>query len=158
MESFRNQYKRLLVILLVLCILSICIVLLIQNVSFGKGSGAHAAMSVALDKKSINSVDRVVIINATNEIEINDPTVIARIIEDTIVATHTKVTCPIDRQINLYCGDKLIRSMGWSRCCDTVNVYDTDIQHWVVSIEGLEEGGSIYLSPDLVDTLNTYID
>lgn len=153
----RNHYRKLLVILLVLCISSICMVLLMQNVSFGKGSDAYAAMSVAFDKKSIHSVDRIIIINGTTEIEVDDPMVISQVIEETTVATHMKVTCPIGRQINLYCGDKLIRSMGWSRCCDTVNVYDTDITHWVVSVEGLEEGGSVYLSPGLVDTLSQYM-
>ena len=80
------------------------------------------------------------------------------VVAETMVATHMDVHCTEDRRIDLYAGDALIRSMIWSTCCDTVLVYDTDESHWVVSIEGAEEGGCIILSNQLAKRLDAFID
>ena len=134
---------------------------LAMNASFGGSnlfSEAYAAMSVAFDKQAMQSADRIVIRTGESEIQITDPAILAQIVKETAAATHTKVTCPEERWIDVYCGDRLIRSMGWSGCCDTVNVYDSDASHWVISVEGMEDGGSVYLSQELVTKLNSLLD
>lgn len=144
-------------ILLALAAVAVLIAVVACNVSFGMSTDAHAAMSIAFDKQAMDSADRVVVTAKGREIEITDPELIAQVAQETAAATHMKVTCPEDRRIDIYCSDRRIRSMGWSTCCDTVNVYDTDGDHWVISVEGIEEGGSIYLSKELRSRLNALI-
>ncbi|MBQ7372866.1 MAG: hypothetical protein IJW67_13490, partial [Blautia sp.] len=122
---------------------ALCIVLK-MHVSFAGSdlfNEAYAAISVAFDKQAMRSADRIVIRTGESEIQITDPELIGQIVEETAAATHMKVTCPEERWIDVYCGDRLIRSMGWSDCCDTVNVYNSDASHWVISVEGMEDGG-----------------
>lgn len=144
-------------ILLALAAVVVLITMVACNVSFGMSTDAYAAMSIAFDKQAMASADRVVVTAKGTEIEITDPKLIAQMVQETAAATHMKVTCSEDRRIDIYCGDRRIRSMGWSTCCDMVNVYDTDGTHWVISVEGIEEGGSIYLSEELRSKLNTLI-
>lgn len=139
------------------CLLAAVSVVLAMNVSFGMSTDAHAAMSIAFDKQAMRSANRIVIRTYGKEIEITDPALVGEIAEETAAATHMKLDCPEGKWIDVYCDDQLIRSMGWSACCDTVNVFDTDATHWVMSIEGAEEGGSIYLSRDLVEKLKALI-
>ena len=153
----QSQTKKLIVLLTSLSVLILIIVLLVLNVSFGMSTGAYAAVSVAFDKQTLQSVDRVVIRANDAEYELTDTALVKDLVAETSVATHMAFSCPCDKWIDLYCGERLIRSMGWTSCCDAVNVYDTDAMHWVISIEGIEEGGSVYLSSDLVTTLNSLI-
>ncbi len=152
--------KRIVILSLVLSVLVLAAVFLIRNVSFGFSNlftEAYGAMSLSFDKQAMQSVNRVVITADGKTVEITDPALIGEIVAETAAATHMKFGCPEDKQIDLYCDDRLIRSMGWSSCCDTVNVYDSDRAHWVISIEGSEEGGSVYLSPGLLERLTTAI-
>ena len=143
----------------VLCVLLIAGIVASQFVSVGMAnlSEAHCALSFAFDKKQMQSVDRMVITANGRTVQITERALLDAVVEETMVATHMDVHCTEDRQIDLYAGDALVRSMIWSTCCDTVLVYDTDESHWVVSIEGAEEGGCIYLSRDLADKLNSLL-
>ena len=153
----KKQIKKVIVLLTSLSVLILFIVLLALNVSFGISTGAYAAASIAFDKQAMQSVDRIVIKTKDAEYEITDAALVKDLVSETSAATHMNFSCPCDKWIDLYCGDHLIRSMGWTSCCDAVNVYDTDAKHWVISIEGIEEGGSVYLSADLVAALNACI-
>lgn len=152
--------KRIVILSLVLSVLVLTAVFLIRNVSFGFSNlftEAYAAMSVSFDKQAMQSVNRVVITANGKTAEITDPALIGELVAETAAATHMQLGCPEDKQIDLYCDDRLVRSMGWSSCCDTVNVYDSDMAHWVISVEGSEESGSVYLSPALLERLTTAI-
>ncbi|MBQ7415417.1 MAG: hypothetical protein IJW14_00085 [Oscillospiraceae bacterium] len=144
-------------ILLALAAVAVLITVVACNVSFGMSTDAYAAMSIAFDRQAMASADRIVVTAKGTEIEITDPELIAQVTQQTAAATHMKFSCPEDRRIDIYCGDRLIRSMGWSTCCDMVNVYDTNGTHWVISVEGIEEGGSVYLSEELRSKLNALI-
>lgn len=144
-------------ILLTLAIVAVLITVAACNVSFGMSTDAYGLMSIAFDKQDMASADRIVVTAKGTRIEITDPELIAQMVQQTAAATHMKFSCPEDRRIDIYCGDRQIRSMGWSTCCDTVNVYDTDGSHWAMSVEGIEEGGSVYLSEELRWRLNALI-
>ena len=119
---------------------------------------SYGGFSVAFDKKEIKTVDRVVISIEDQEVVITDTDFVNLIVNETKVATHIGISCPEDRRIDLYCGDKLIRTMGWSTCCDTVHVYNADATHWIFSIEGCEEAGFIYLTDTLIEKINDIFD
>lgn len=147
--------KQVVILLVSLCGLILIVLLLAVNVSFGMSTGSYAAISIAFDKRAVQSVDRIVVRTNNAEYEITDVTLVTDLVEQTSAATHIKPSCPCDKWIDMYCADRLIRRMGWSSCCDTVNVYDTDATHWVISKEGIEDGGCIYLSADLAAALNS---
>lgn len=157
-EGVKNMKRNKVIVLLAsLCTLILVIVLLALNVSFGMSTGAYAAASIAFDKQAMQSVDRIVIRTKDAEYKIADVALVKDIVSETSAATHMNFSCPCDKWIDMYCGERLLRSMGWSSCCDAVNVYDTDAMHWVISMEGIEEGGSVYLSADLVAALNACV-
>ena len=152
--------KKIWIAAVALCIFLIAGIVVSQFVSVGMAnlSEAHGALSFAFDKKLMQSVDRMVITADGRSVSITDRALLDAVVAETMVATHMDVHCTEDRRIDLYAGDALIRSMIWSTCCDTVLVYDTDESHWVVSIEGAEEGGCIILSNQLAKRLDAFID
>ena len=111
-------------------------------------------ISFSFDKRDITTVNKVVVSNGDKEVVIEDKALVDLVVNETKVATHIGGSCPEDKKIELYSGDTLIRSMGWSSCSDTVRVYSADDAHWVFSIEGPEDEGDIYLSDTLVKILN----
>ena len=149
--------KKVIILLAALCIIISTIVLVAVNTSFGASTEAYAAMSLAFDKRAMQSVDRIIIRTNGTEYELTDVALVNALVEETRAATHIQPSCPVEKWIDMYYGDQLIRSMGWSSCCNTVNVYDTDAMHWVISVEGIENGGCVYLPNDLVEALNSSI-
>lgn len=111
-------------------------------------------ISFSFDKRDITSVNKIVVSNGDKEVVIEDKALVDLVVNETKVATHFLRRCPEEKKIDLYSDDTLIRSMGWSTCCDTVRVYNADNAHWVFSIEGHEDEGYIYLSDTLVMKLN----
>lgn len=150
--------KRIVIILLVLGVLSTLVVWLALNVNIGMGTDSYAALSISFDKRAMRSADRIVLRTDTKEVEITDSALVSKIVDETAAATHMKLGCPEEKWIDVYCGDRLIRSMGWAPCADTVNVFDTDATHWIVTIEGGFEGGCIFLSAELADQLNALLE
>lgn len=113
--------------------------------------------SVALfGKMEIAGVDKVVISSAEKSMTITDTDLVNRIVGRTKVATWAYNTgcgcCELrDWTIDLYCGDKLMRSMEWLED-DVVKVYDPDLTHWVFPVERQQErsiGGYALLSEEL---------
>ena len=151
--------KKIVIVVSVLAFLLIGNIVASQFVGVGMAnlSEAQCALSFAFDKKQMQSVDRMVITADKRTVEVTDRTLLDAVVDETMAATHMDVNCYEDRRIDLYAGDVLVRSMPWSTCCDTVLVYDTDETHWVVSIEGVEDGGCIYLSAELLQQLNALL-
>ena len=65
--------------------------------------------------------------------------------------------CAKDRTIEVYKGDRLIRSMVWGTCCDSVKVYDADVGHWLLLTGSKNPSGFVSLSDELVAKLNNLI-
>lgn len=152
--------KKIVIAVSILAFLLIGNIVASQFVSFGMAnlSEAQGALSFAFDKKQMQSVDRMVIAADKRTVEVTDRTLLDAVVDETMAATHMDVHRSEDRRIDLYAGDVLVRSMPWSTCCDTVLVYDTDETHWVISIEGVEDGGCIYLPAKLVRQLNALLE
>lgn len=113
--------------------------------------------SVALfGKREIAGVDKVVISSDSKSMTITDEDLVNRIVDKTKVATWAYNTgcgcCELKNwTIDLYCGDKLLRSMEWIED-DIVKVYDRDLTHWVFPVEKQHEqtiGGYALLSEEL---------
>lgn len=152
--------KKIVIVVSILAFLLIAGIVAGQFVSVGMAnlSEAQVALSFAFDKKQMQSVDRMVIAADKRTVEVTDRTLLDAVVDETMAATHMDVHRSEDRRIDLYAGDVLVRSMPWSTCCDTVLVYDTDETHWVISIEGVEDGGCIYLPAKLVRQLNALLE
>ena len=105
-------------------------------------------------KLELRNVDRVVITKNGAEITVTDSTLIDQIVSETTVATHGRIHDANDGTIRLYRGDKLLRSMGWSTCCDLVQVYEADLTHWVIALPEINDAGFVQLSADLVEEIN----
>ena len=105
-------------------------------------------------KLELRNVDRVVITKDGAEITVTDSTLIDQIVSETTVATHGRIHDANDGTIRLYRGEKLLRSMGWSACCDLVQVYDADLTHWVIAHPEINDAGFVQLSTELVEEIN----
>jgi len=144
--------------------LSVCFVLAVLNVlqllpfSFGINlNDAYGCVTVTFDTWTMKQADKVIIKANDKEITVTDKAFIKEIVEETTVATNGPVGCADDRTIAVYKGDRLIRSMSWGTCCDSVKVYDADAAHWVLLTGSKNPSGFVSLSDELVDKLNTLI-
>ena len=144
----------------VLCVLLIAGIVASQFVSVGMAglSEAHGTISIAFDKRLLQSVDRMVITADGRTVEVTDRALLDAVVEETKVATHLGGHSTTGRRIDLYAGDTLVRSMIWATCCDIVEVYGADASHWFFTAEGAKCGGSVYLSTELVQQLNTWME
>ncbi|MBQ7858152.1 MAG: hypothetical protein IJ351_05930 [Oscillospiraceae bacterium] len=91
-----------------------------------------------------------------------DPELLRELVSETRVATHVRSSCggpghcdDPKGKLELYRGDKLVRSMAWDLCCDAVHVYEADATHWLIPWWCKYYGGYVYLSEDLADRLTT---
>lgn len=110
------------------------------------------------EKQNLSSVDKIIVTANGREIVCTDESVIRNVIQDCAIATHVSFGCPAERKIDLFSGDRLVRSMEWSTCEDYVKVYTADAFHWMFSPEGWEHDGFAYLSDNVVFVLNELIE
>lgn len=109
-------------------------------------------------KLELKNVDRAVLSANGKEITITDESLLDEIVSETRVADEVRTCGSFNKQIDLYSGDKLIRSMKWAECCDSVKVYEPDLTHWLISLDEYADAGYVELSKDLVTKLNKLID
>ena len=148
-----------LIILLCLGVLC-CFFLICSRVSMNLfGSEAGECLSVALfGKLELKHVDKIVLRTVEQEIIITDAALIDEVVSETAIATHTQLCgCEADISIELFRGDKCVRSMEWEIGHNTVKVYETDISHWILIPLGKQNGGYVYLSDGLSSRLNGVI-
>lgn len=112
-------------------------------------------------KMELRDIDRVVIIGYAEQVTITDQELIKQITDETRIATYVRSNCckpaycsDPHRRIELYRGEKLVRSMEWDPCCDSVHVYERDLTHWLIPWWCDYEGGYVSLSHELVEQLN----
>ena len=159
-----NKKKRIIITVSILSVLAIGLGIVIASASvrnsyFAREYGACLSITV-FDKWKLDDVDRVVIDKRDRRIEITGKDLIDDIIGETAIATHAVGDIHGDEYtIELYIGDKLLRSMPWAvECCggNIVTVYEEDLTHWFCN-RGIgvddAEWGYVYLSRELVDTL-----
>lgn len=104
-------------------------------------------------KFELRNIDKVVLISGKDWWTVTDTELIGEICDETRIADHVNPCVSGGKRIELYSGDRLVRSMLWGDCCDTVQVYTPDLTHWIIGGIGTE-GGGVYLSEDLLAQLN----
>ena len=121
---------------------------------------AGECFSVSLfGRLELRNIDKVVIVSDGKEWTITDPNLIGQICSETRVAERVDLCTESSKQINLYSGDRLVRSMKWSGCCGTVEVYEPGITHWLIAPLGSKvEGGYVELSDELLVQLNAIME
>ena len=115
-------------------------------------------ISVAFfEKWETAQIDKIVVKADGKEIVITDQDLVSKIAKETTVATYAMIGCPEDRQIDAYSGDKLVRSMKWSTCQNSVKVYRADLLHWVIIPEFSAEYGFVFLTDEVVEQINALL-
>ena len=138
-----NAKKRCRIISLSVCfiLLGSFLIFLITCVSFRQTisvGGTGECISVAFfEKQKMQTVDKVVLTDEYSKkvVTITDMDLIDELVKEITVANRANLGCAKtnSRQIDLFSGDNLIRSMKWSRCCeDTIYMYNADSTHWIL--------------------------
>ena len=142
--------------ILLVCLVSACLLLFVNvAVSFNTRDGG-GCISVTFDKLPMMFADRAVIRVGEISYEITDDDLLRQIVSETRVATNTDLcNHKVDRWIDVYCGDTLVRSMMWEDYHDGIVVYHAGVSHWVFpSDSGL---GIVYPSEELLQKLEEII-
>lgn len=126
-------------------------------VEIRSSSGYGKCISVAFfEKQKLAGVDKIVISNRIglekHSLVITDEEIVQRVLEETTIADRADIVCNDDMQIDLYIGDKMVRSMTWGTCCHVIRLYREDALHWLFARGGGGEG-CVYMSRDLADML-----
>lgn len=121
-------------------------------------------ISVAFfEKQKMDKVDRIILRKFSKEsIEITDLSIVKEIASETTISTHANQKMPADASIELYSGDRLIRSMQWSIDLGLVQVCEKpDATHWLITRkifsfqDQSENEGFVFLSEELGGYLRT---
>lgn len=105
----------------------------------------------------LRNIDKVIVVSRDKEWTITDSDLIEQICNETRVAERAGPCTESAslKRIELYSGDKLIRSMNWSECCDQIAVYNRGLTHWIFSPPGGSgKIGYVELSDELMARLN----
>lgn len=134
----------------------------------GTRRGGACTSVVLFGKLEMKDVDKVVISSDSKSLTITDPELVDQIVEKTKVADYGfSIGCGCceikDRRIELYRGDRLVRSMDWYES-DIVKVYERDLTHWVFFVR--DDGhvyidqyaGYVLLSQELEERLDALFD
>ena len=116
-------------------------------------------VTIVYDKAAMRAADRVVLCVGEDRYEITDADFVDEITEELMIATHTGLRyAAIDRWIEIYSGDTLVRRMMWAECTDRngVFIYFEDALHPIYHnypTDGPADG-QIHPSDELVIWLN----
>lgn len=134
----------------------------------GTRRGASCTSVVLFGKLEMKDVDKIVISSDSKSLTITDRELVDQIVDETKVADYGFSLgcgcCEIkNRRIELYSGDRLVRSMDWFED-NIVKVYETDLTHWVFFVrdDGFvhrgEYAGYVLLSQELEDQVDALFD
>ena len=140
-------------------VIELCIVLALLVVgicSLFRFSPGECICVSLFGRFELRNIDKVIISADGKEWTITDPNLIEQLCDETRVAEHINPCTRDGRKIDLYSGDRLVRSMIWGTCCDQIEVYKPSIIHWVIGGIGTESG-SISMSEELLAKLNAVI-
>ena len=123
---------------------------------------AGGCIAIVYDKAAMRAADRVVLCVGEDRYEITDADFVDDITDELMVASRSGLRfAEIDRWIEIYDGDTLVRRILWAECTDAkgVFIYYEDKLHPVYQDEHLEytEDGQIIPSDELVEKLNAII-
>ena len=146
--------------LLLLCIGLILLVIVITQFVAVSLSGftnvGGGCISVVFDKHFVCGADRIVVYEGDQVITITEKSTVRRIASEFVVANRTDL-CGYysDRRIEIYNGDKLVRSIRWNACCELAEIYEADAAHWLFpSTSGI---GQVEMSKEFMEWLDQTI-
>ena len=141
-----------------LCIVLVLLIVVICSLfrfTFFDGQPGECISVSLFGRFELRNIDKVVIASNGKEWTITDSNLIKQICNETRVAERVNLCTESSKRIDLYSGDRLVRSMKWSGCCNTVEVYESGVTHWLIAPLGSKvEGGYVELSDGLIAQLN----
>ena len=165
-----KERKKRIIICVCLALVGVFAAILISSAScrstFSAGGTGECLSITFFEKHKIKKIDKVVLTDTTNGenkvVIITDTELIREIVVETAVADRANLGCGKTdrRRIDLYHGDKCIRTMMWSDTSERmVNVYNSDLTHWLITppFMFLNNDGWVELSVELDQKLTALI-
>lgn len=153
--------------ILLLCLVGVILLIIVWAILFStfrctlfsKEEGSCLSISL-VGKLELRNVEKAVITYNGQMATITDSELLSQLVEETQTANYVHRCNGKTGTIDLYRGDKLVRSMSWSGCCDAVRVYKADVTHWLFSysLGGEFRYGYVYLSDDTANQLHKLIE
>ena len=155
----KNKHLHIFIILLATGVAVYCMVNVAVRFNLFDDGGCIALVH---DKAAMRAADKIVLRVGDSRYEITDANFADQITEELMVATHTCLRyAEIDRWIEIYSGDTLVRRMLWASCADEtgVFVYENDWLHPIYHTypSNGSATGMIFPSKTLVEKLNAII-
>ena len=165
MTRKQKVWRVIVICLLVIAAISVYpLAYLIKNVAICFNPfDAGGCVAIVYDKAAMRAADRGVLCVGEDRYEITDADFVDDITDELMVASRSGLRfAEIDRWIEIYDGDTLVRRILWAECTDAkgVFIYYEDKLHPVYQDEHLEytEDGQIIPSDELVEKLNAIIE
>lgn len=113
---------------------------------------AGACVAVVFDKHKVLQADRIVLREGDKTVTVTNPEQVRQLAASFVVADHTDL-CGyyMDRWMDIYHGETLVRQIHWNDHDDLVTVYQADAGHWVLF--STTKMGQIRLSDETVETV-----
>lgn len=93
---------------------------------------AGCCVSVVFDKQEVMGADKIIYQVGDKQITITDETTIERIAKEFVVANRAGLcNSHKDEWMQIYNGDKLVRSIRWNACDEYAEIYTADAAHWL---------------------------
>ena len=142
-----------LIILACLAVIVLVFALFFNTCSYFSTDNGSISFSM-FGKLELRGVDKMVISVGEEQFVVTDADLLEQVVDETRVATHADHGGLNDqKQIDLYRGDQLVRSMNWGDCCNSMRIYEEDLTHWLIG----GKAGYVMLSNDLYDKLDALI-
>ena len=149
----RKKIKRIVCIVLIACI--VLPVLVCVSVRVNVLGGAGECISIAFfEKINLSKVDKIVlVVYGKDRVEIDDFFTVKRTVWQLDVAEYTGIKVPPEGIMELYDGDRLVRSMTF--CWDgRIEVYEADDTHILIEPDGTRgKVGVAKISRSVMDKL-----
>ena len=113
---------------------------------------AGGCIAVVFDKHQVLQADRIVLREGDKTVTITDPEQVRSLAASFVVADRTDL-CGyyMDRWMEIYHGDTLVRNIHWNDHDELVTVYESDATHLVLLPR--RDIGQIYLSKETVNSI-----
>ena len=115
---------------------------------------AGGCVAVVFDKHKVLQADRIVLREGDKTVTITDPQQVQELASTFVVANRSAL-CGyyMDRWMDIYCGDTVVRQIHWNDHEELVTVYESDAGHWVLLSGTDNPKGQIMLSDETVQTI-----
>lgn len=115
---------------------------------------AGGCIAVVFDKHRVLQADRIVLREGDKTVTVTDQKQVQELASAFVVADRSAL-CGyyMDRWMDIYCGDTVVRQIHWNDHEELVTVYEADAGHWVLLSGTDNPKGQIMLSDETVQTI-----